>query len=484
MSEKSLKEKTFSGLGWSSADKIFQQVVVFISGIFLSRILDNEDFGKIGILAIFSGLSNIILDSGFSAAIIRKKQVTQADYITVFYSNISIAIFLYLVLFFCAPLLCKFQDNDLSLIPLARFIFLAFLFNAFGVVQNARLYKELNYKLITKANITSVFVSYFTALILALLGYGPWALASQIVIYSCVRTCILWLLARWKPSGRFSMESFREFFTFSSTLTAGNLLGSVVNNLPQNVLGKIYSLNVTGIYYNSSKYYNTVLEFLSGSILSVPYPVLSAVHEEHRLKRIFRKFVRVKAFIIFPTFMGMILVADPFVNVCLGDKWISAIPVLQFLCLGGIFYALDSSNGDIFKIQNKSGFYLIFSILHVIAMGIAIAVTYILKLNYIWFIAILSIMSMLRYFASSIVANRLIKYKFREFCKDQFPYFFIALATIFCGYLLKFLIYNKLILMLCQISLVGSLYLGILFFSGSVIVRDALNLLWKRGNSF
>lgn len=478
MLEKSLKGKTISGLGWSSADKIFQQFVVLVSGILLARIIGKEAFGQVGVLIIFWGLSNVLLDSGLTAAIIRKKNVTQSDYLTVFYLNISIAFFLYLVLFFCAPLISSYYNNPV-LVPLSRFLFLSFLFNAFGGVQSAKLYKEINYKFITKNNVISIVSSYVIALVLAFLGCGVWALASQLVVYSFVKTCNYWIFTKWRPTGSFSKKSFKELFAFSSVLTVGNLLGSVIINLPQNILGKVYSLGVTGAYYNANRQYNTILEFLSGSVLHIPYPVLSAIDDAERFKRIFRKFVRVKAFIIFPVFMGMILVADSFITVFLGSEWIEAIPVLQLLCVGGIFYGLDTSNGDLFKIKNKPGWYLMAVVLHLVAILIAIGIIIALNLNYLWLVFAMSMIYGLRYLIASIVANRLINYRFRELCKDLFPYFLIASATIGCGYLFHYFIPNKLVLMLCQMVFVGILYIGISYIGGSKIVKEAMGLLKK-----
>ena len=480
MSEKSLKEKTFSGLGWSSADKIFQQVIVVISGIILARLLTKDDFGLFGILSIFVGISNVLLESGLVAAIIRKKDITQSDYITVFYFNISVAIFFYVVLFFCAPLIAHYYEKDTSFITLSRFLFLSFLFNSFGMIQNAKLYKDINYKFISKNNALSIFISYSVALSLAYFGYGVWALASQVVVHTFVRTCNYWIFTTWRPSGTFNKESFKEMFSFSSILTLGNILGSIVTNIPQNVLGKVYSLGTAGIYNNANKNFNSVLEFLSGSILNIPYTVLSTITDEERLKRVFRKFVRVKAFIIFPTFMGMILVADSFINICLGTEWADAVPILQLLCVGGIFYSLDSSNGDLFKIKNKSNYYLIVTACQAIATFVVIGIIVTLKPHYLWFVSLICTIQALRYFISNVIANKMINYRFIELCKDLYPYFFVALGTTFCGYLLHLFIQNKLALMLCQIPFVAATYIGILYFSGSAIVKEVVDLVKKK----
>ena len=476
MTEKSLKEKTFAGLGWSSADKIFQQVVVVVSGILLARIAGKEAYGQLGVLMLFWGLSCVLLEGGFTAAIIRKKEVTPSDYLTVFYINIAIALFLYTVLFFCAPAISNHYAKDPVLIPLSRFLFFSFLINAFGVVPSAKLYKDLNYKVMAKSNVISVVTSYTVALILVFCGYGVWALASQLVVYSLVKTCSYWIFAKWRPSGTFSKQSFKELFAFGSTITAGNLLGSVISNLPQNVIGKVYSLGATGIYTNANKLYNTVLEFLSGSVFLVPYPVLSVIDDAERLKHVFRKFVRIKAFIIFPVYTGMILVADSFINVFLGSEWADAIPVLQLLCIGGMFYGLDTSNLDIFKIKNKPEWYLITVVFHFIAVLAAIGMMLVFRFHYLWLVFVLSVIYGFRYSISSMLAHRLINYRFLEICKDLFPYFLIALTTTGCGYLFHYFISNPLVLMLCQIPFVSISYIGISYIGGSKIVKEAIQL--------
>ena len=479
MSEKSLKEKTFSGLGWSSVDKIFQQIVVLVSGITLARMLSLEDYGLIGLVAIFSGLSNVLIDSGFTAALIRKKNVTQSDYLTVFYSNITVATFLYLVLFFCAPLISNYYDEPI-LTPLSRIVFLSFLFSAFGVVQNAKLLKEINYKLITKSNIVAILISYSVALALAWLGYGFWALAAQIVIQPLVKTCYFWIFTRWKPTGSFSKESLKEFLSFSASIAVGGILGTINTNIPQNVLGKVYSNGIVGLYNQANRLFNTVSDFLFGSILSVPYSTLSTIDDEERLKRVFRKFVRIKSFVVFPMFMGIILVADSFVNVLLGSKWNDAVPILQLLCIGGIFNALDTSSGDMLKIKGKSQIILLFIFLQTVFIVGAIALTILLKLDYIWLIAMISSVYIFKYVIQCIITCRMIDYKFTESFMDLFPYFTVTLISIGIGYGMSYFISHKLILMLVQIPLVATVYIGSLYFLGSAIIKELIDVLKKK----
>lgn len=479
MKEKTLKEKTVSGLSWSVLDKLFQQLFVFASGVLLARILGKESYGLIGVLAIFTGMANLLQESGFSAALIRKKNPTQSDYITVFYTNIIIGIGLYVILFFMAPTIANYYNQPI-LIPLARFLFLSFLFNSFAIIQNAKLLKEINYKLITKINFFSVLVSYTVALFLAYLGHGVWALASQMVTISLMRSAGLWIFGKWKPSGSFSGKSFREFFSFGSKLVIGGALNSFSTNIPQNIIAKQYSLGITGLYNQATKLYNTVADFLAGTIQSVPFTVLSNIEDADKLKNAVRKFVRVKAFVIFPLFIGMMLVAKPFIISLLGDEWTGTAPILQLLCLGGLFSSLDSANSDILRVKGKSGKILSFEIFRNVLILIVIILCLSFKFDYLCLVGGLSLTYFIKYVITSYICNKDIDYKMSELLRDLFPYFSITLLGVLCGYMLQYVITNFLLLTIFQILLVGLIYISLLYFGGSVIVKDAIGVLIKR----
>lgn len=474
MEEKSLKDKTASGLGWSAIDKLMQNFFVLVCGILLARTIDQSGYGLMGLLAIFVGLANLLQESGFTSALIRKKDILKDDYKTVFYINISIGLFLYIILFFAAPLISSFYNKP-ELTDLARFLFLSFLFNSFAVVQNAKLIKEINYKLLAKINSTSMFLSYVIALYLAYKGYGAWALASQVVAVTFFKMSGLWLFSKWKPEGSFSKISFKELTSFSSKMLAGGIINSVMINLPQNVIGQYYSINITGLYSQAFKNFNAANDLLTGSLHNVSYPVLSSIglDDKDRLKKAFRKFTRIKAFAVFPLFIGIALVARPFMHL-LGDQWADAAPILQLLCLGGIFMSLETINSDILRIKGKSGTILWLTIFQAVMILTAIIGPHLLHLDYLYYVLGISISYIIRYTISSLIATPMIGYKLSELFKDMTPYAIVTILSIAIGYTLKYVIDNQIILLVSQIAIVGVLYIGILYFSGSKILREAV----------
>lgn len=474
MEEKSLKEKTFSGLGWSIADKLCQQIFVFISGIYLAHKLGAVNYGLIGILAVFIGIANLLQESGFTSALIRKKDVTQADYVTVFYTNIGIGFFLYLLLFFLAPLIASYYEEPI-LTSLARYLFLSFLFNSFSVIQNSQLIKAINYRVITKINFCVVPFSYLVAIILAFLDFGVWALASQTVVLAFSRTVCLWIFGRWRPSGFFSVKIFKEYFAFGSKLVIGGIMNSFTSNVPQNIIAKQYSLGVTGFYSQAMRLFNTIFDFVAGTLNSVPFAVLSNIDNDERLKSVTRKFIRMKALITFPLFFGLMLISRPFIMSLLGASWEPTIPILQILCVGGIFTSLDYFNSDILRIKGRSGLILSFEIFRNVLIFCVIGFVLLVKLNYLYMILGFSVVIFIKYIVNSIFTNRLIGYTFIELVKDLLPYFITSLFCIICGYFLKFLM-SGIFLMISQIVFVGVLYFVILYSFNSILLKEIIVL--------
>lgn len=472
----SLKDKTISGLKWSGIEKVFQQLFIFVSGILLARTLNVEDYGLVAVLSIFTYMANALQDSGFPAALIRKKNVTEDDYNTTFYFNVGVALFLYILLFICAPLIGSFYEKP-QLVWLSKFIFLSFLFNALGAVHSTQIIKSINYKLNAKISISVIIISYSLALTLAFTGFGPWALAVQAVSMSAFRTIFLWIFNKWRPQLVFSMSSFRELFGFGSNLLIKSILDTITTQITPNVIAKSIGLYATGLYDNGRRLYNSGQDFLSGTILNVAYPVLSKVEGDKELKRVFRKIVRTSSFLIFPFFLGMALVARPFIVIAIGEKWIAAVEVLQLLSMGGMFISLNALWMHIIKIKGKPRYILITEVVYTIIVFVILSLSIILKWNIYYIVAGIVCANIISCLINFSVTRKLIGYRIKELLKDVLPYFCIILICVTVGYSLKFVIGNILLLLIAQILTVALLYFGITYFSGSKIIKDLISVI-------
>ena len=317
MSEPSLKQRTIGALLWNLLDRMGQQVLLFIVGVLVANILSVEDYALVGMLAIFSAIANIVLDSGFSAALIRKQDATETDYNSVFYFNIFISACLYLLLFVCSPLIAGFFNQPL-LTDLARVIFLALPFNSLSLIQTTLLNKQVSFKILTKINLIALTASGIGSLAMAYGGMGVWTLAWQPVILAFLRTVLLWFFNKWRPQLLFSISHIKELFGFSSNLLLAGLVNSIFTNIYSVAIGKLYPPVQLGYYSQGNKFSLMVISSVYSSLQTATYPIFSHIqNDKERSLRSYRKTIRFTAFLTFPLMTGMVSVAYPFIALIL-----------------------------------------------------------------------------------------------------------------------------------------------------------------------
>ena len=308
MSEPSLKQRTIGALLWNLLDRMGQQVLLFIVGVLVANILSVEDYALVGMLAIFSAIANIVLDSGFSAALIRKQDATETDYNSVFYLNIFISVCLYLLLFVCSPLIAGFFNQPL-LTDLARVIFLALPFNSLSLIQTTLLNKQVSFKILTKINLIALTASGIGSLAMAYGGMGVWTLAWQPVILAFLRTVLLWFFNKWRPQLLFSISHIKELFGFSSNLLLAGLVNSIFTNIYSVAIGKLYPPVQLGYYSQGNKFSLMVISSVYSSLQTATYPIFSHIqNDKERSLRSYRKTIRFTAFLTFPLMTGMVSV--------------------------------------------------------------------------------------------------------------------------------------------------------------------------------
>lgn len=299
----SLKEKTAKGLFWSGINNGAMQLLNLIFGIVTSRILNDTDYGMIGMLSIFSLIAASLQESGFTSALANKKEIRHEDYNAVFWFSSAISVTLYLILFFCAPLIADFYDNE-NLIPLARYAFLGFVISSLGISQNAYLFRNLMVKQKTIASISGLAVSGIVGIIMACLGCSYWSIATQSIVYISVLNICLWSFSPWRPTLKFSFKPLKGMVNFSAKLMITNIFNHINNNLFSIILGKYYSEKEVGQFNQANKWNYMGHSFISSMVGSVAQPMFNQVgSDQTRQQRVFRKMLRFTAFIAFPSML-------------------------------------------------------------------------------------------------------------------------------------------------------------------------------------
>ena len=371
-----LGKKSISGVLWGGIERLLVQGIQFILGIVLARLLLPADYGLIGMLTIFFAISLAIVDSGFSQALIQRKNVTQTDYSTVFYFNLLTSLCIYASLYFSSPYIAAFfEEPRLTLIT--RVISLSILFNALSIIQIAKLTKALDFKSQTKCSVIAIVVSGIIGIYLAFLGHGVWALVIQMVSKSILNLLLLILFAWWWPSLVFSKKSLKSLFSFGSKLLASGLLNAVFNNLYYVVIGKFFSTKELGLYTRANQFQLLPSETLAVILQRVTLPVLSGIQDDkERLVHYYRKFIRFTALVTFPLMLGLAVLATPLISVVLTDTWIELVPYLRLLALVGLLYPIHALNLNLLKVLGRTDLFLRLEIYKKIAIVITLLVTF------------------------------------------------------------------------------------------------------------
>lgn len=469
LEEKEFQRKTRSAFVWNMIDRIGSQLISATIGIALARMLGAAEYGLTGALAIFIALSQSITDSGFSAALVRKQKISEADYNTVFYYNLFISILLYIIGYLGAPTIAQFF-NEPVLIPISRVLFIVFIFNALCLIQNAKMVKEIDFRKVATINVCAIVISGVIALIMATNGYGVWALVAQITIQAFIKMVMQWVWGGWRPRAIFSWQSFKELFAFSSNILLANILNVLFLNIYSAIIGRLYSSRDLGYYSQANKWSDMGVTTLYGIIQNSTYTLFSAIQDDReRLLRSYRKTMKLTAFITFPALLALALTARPFILILLGDKWETSIPMFSLLLIAGIFTVLTTLNGNYIRIEGTSSLILRLEIFKVILFTIVLALTWHLPiLQLLWgLVATRAIV----YLVSIVFIGRRIGYSWHQQILDIMPSCATALLMVCFAYPVQLFIDNIYLLFVVQIGICIAFYLII----NRYIQNDILN---------
>ncbi|WP_320052893.1 lipopolysaccharide biosynthesis protein [uncultured Acetobacteroides sp.] len=421
----SLKEKTINGLFWSSLERFSIQGIQFVIGIILARLLTPSDFGIIGMLSIFLAISQSFIDSGFSNALIRKIDRTQTDYSTVFYFNIIVGLVFYSILFFTAPLIALFYNTPI-LIPITRFIAITLLLNSLTVVQRAHLSAFVDFKTQAKASVIAVIISGSVGVWMAYNSYGVWSLVLQYVLNVFINSLLLWFFTKWRPSLVFSTKSFVELFSYGSRLLVSGLLDTIYRNVYTIVIGKRFAAQELGFYTRADQFAQFPSSNISGIVGRVTFPILSGIqHDDERLRIVYRKYLKLSAFVVFPLMIGLAAVARPLILLLLNSEWESVIPLLQILCFSMMWYPVHSINLNLLQVKGRSDLFLRLEIIKkIIAVLILIVTIPIGVIAMCWGIVVSSVLALV---VNTYYTGKVIKLGFFIQMRDLMPLLLISI---------------------------------------------------------
>lgn len=429
-----LKHKTTAGVFWITAQRFSQVIVNFVSGIILARLLSPEDYGLIGMLSIFMLISGMFIDGGFGFAIIQKKRPTQEDYSTVFFWNLGLAIFLYIVLYVSAPAIASFYHVPL-LCKVLRVIGVVLIINALRAIHENMLNKQFQFRKLAITSVASSIISLVSTIWLAYKGLGVWALVAQNLILQTIPMAVYWFTNNWIPKLVFSLKSFKELFSFGFYMLMNGLMVTIVNNIQGLLIGRLYNPALMGYYSKAHSTETLASTTISQAVTQVTFPMYSELQDQiDRMKVVIKRLTTTMAFVCFPMLFILILVAKPLFVLLYSSKWLESIPYFQFLCISGLAISLGGINTRPIAAIGKSKVLFYWGIVKQ-TLSIALIVGGLMIAGIWGMLSGMVIKSWVVYFINCYLVAKYIGYGIKEQLLDLFPIFIMSILAYIIAYL-------------------------------------------------
>lgn len=352
---KNLRAQTTSGLKWSAIERFGQQGFLFITGIVLARLLDPADFGLLAMVSVFVAIGKAVTDGGFTQVVIQRKTLTQVDLSTIFYFNIAVGLASVLVLYFAAEPIARFY-KDPRLVEILRFLSVGLLLTSLGGVHKSQLTREMQFKRAVLATAPATLGSGGLAIVLALMGWGVWALVMQFLAMAGLSSLFLWFATGWRPSLVVSRRSLATMFPFGSKLALVGVLDSIFTNIYVLFIGRFFTPIEVGFYQRANSLRQLASQSPTSIIARVLFPTFSKLQNEPvRMRRIFLKAFGMIALVFVPLMAILAGVAHPLIETLIGARWLPSAPYLQLLCISGALYPLHSINLNVIKALGHAG---------------------------------------------------------------------------------------------------------------------------------
>ena len=454
----SLKERTITSVIWSSVGQFGTMALSFLSNLVLARLLLPSDYGCVGMLHVFIAISNVFVSAGFGSALIQKKDPTHLDYSSVFYWTVVSSIVLYWVLFFCSPAIARFYDMP-ELSPVLRVQSLGLVIQTLVTIQTVQLQKQLRFKELSKRNIYASLAGAIVAIIMALAGYGVWSLVVSHLVGVTTSVILLWGMSSWRPTLEFSWRSLKGLFAFGGMVALSSLFDTIYTNILSFVLGKWYTSSDLGYYTQARKLEQVPTGTLSKIVSNVTFPVLSSIQESPaRFLSGVRHCLKSVMFLNVPIMVLLVVIARPLILLLYGSRWEVSSSYFQILCIGGVFFTMNSLNVTIIKALGKGKVYFVTQVSKRVLSILLIFLSLFLGkagiidgvLGLIWAVTISNICFVL---INTFVNRRLIHYGIFAQMKDIFPYLLITGGlALLCVGIGKIVLINQFIVLFIQVS--------------------------------
>lgn len=457
----SLKWKTITSVIWKFVEKVAAQAIHFVVSIILARLLAPEDYGIIALVSVFITICNKLVISGFATSLIQKKDADNLDFSTVFYFSCTMAVVLYVALWFTAPFIAGFYSEYKSelLIQVIRVMGLNVFIIAVNSVQQAYVSRTMQFKRYFLSTILGNTISAAVGIGLAVGGYGVWALVAQTLLAALVNGIVLWFTVKWRPQLKFSFKRFKELFSYGWKIFTASIIKVIYNDLRSLVIGKFSPTDLA--FYNKAQSFPQLIDSnVEGTIDSVLFPAISKKQAStDEMRAMLRRAIKTTSYILIPLLVGLSAVSEPVILILLTEEWAPSIPLMQILSFSFVLAPMEIENLQAIKATGRSDIVLkleiikkvvgILLIIAAIPLGVtAMAVTAVI-------VAVFSAI------VNAVPNKKLLGYTFKMQIQDILPTLLLSGVMFAVTFPISFLDINIWLMLIIQVIVGAVVYIGL-----------------------
>jgi len=456
----SLSHRAVRGVIWTGSSQLIRQIFSWLVTVVLARLLVPEDFGIVGMTAIFTGFIGQINELGLSAAIIQKKDLTDSHLHTSFWTSLAAGVMLCGVSIGLSPLAADFFNKPLVQ-PVMAVSSAGFIIGSFGIVHRAILKKKLEFKKIAAAEIGGTVAYGLVAISLAFAGKGVWSLVGGGLSKSFVSVLVLYKSYNWYPRAHFNYSRFKDLFRFGRNVMGANLMYHLSSNIDYLIVGRLLGASVLGYYTLAYNLATFPLRKISLAVTKVTFPTFSEIQNENeKLQQAYLKSVTYISLVTFPLLAGLLSIAPEFVKIIYGEKWGPAILPLQILCIAGALYSVGATVGSIYLSKGRADLEFKLSLFRFMVLGLlAIAGS---KFGIIGIASAVTIYCIISLFIFQAIANSLISLRMKDYFLALLPSTLGSIAIV--GVIIAYRQLQVILALGNYIFLITSVLLGVIIY--------------------
>ena len=341
------------GVGWMLASQATIQVLAILTSVVMARFLSPRDVGLATEAIVFVTLVLGVVDFGFAAVLIQRPELSEVDRSTAFWAGLALGVALTAIgIGLSWPISWLYREPRVQ--PLFAVLSTTFVITAPGMVHEALLSRELKFGSLGVRTIAATAISAATMIVLAIAGFGPWAIVAQYVVIVSVSTALLWTSSPWRPRAIFSLSKLREMAGFTRDVFGARISNWATMNLDTFLVGRFRGAGPVGAYSIAFSLAITPVNRIATPLAQLLFPAFSQMRDTRQIADMWCRASVMLALVVLPAMLGIVVVGQEFVSVVFGSRWDAAAPVLQLLAGVGLLQAMTNPNNGILQSLDRT----------------------------------------------------------------------------------------------------------------------------------